>query len=159
MATSKTAAKKPAEHAKETKEVKLTPVQVLDAIGIDAICERIQSLETLTGIAQSLGIRLSRLQDWLAADAGRSARAREARATTAAQYDDDALRRIDAAMDPFELAKAREAAQHLRWRASKIAPKEYGDKSTIDLNATVVTMTDEQRQERLAELQAKMNGK
>lgn len=127
MVTSKTAAKKPAELAKE---VKLSPVQVLDAIGIDAICERIQSLETLTGIAQALGIRLSRLQDWLAADAGRSARAREARATTAAQYDDDALRRIDAAMDPFELAKAREAAQHLRWRASKIAPREYGDKVT-----------------------------
>ena len=106
----------------------ITPADRLDALGIDAICERLQSCETMTSIAVSLGMRISRLQDWIAADAGRSVRVREARAATAAQYDDEALSRIDAAKDPFELARAREAAQHLRWRASKIAPREYGDK-------------------------------
>jgi hypothetical protein len=34
---------------------------------------------------------------------------------------------VDAA-DPFELAKARELAQHYRWRAKAVAPREYGDK-------------------------------
>lgn len=39
-----------------------------------------------------------------------------------------ALDEIRAASDPFALAKAREVASHLRWRASKIAPTDYGDK-------------------------------
>lgn len=148
MAPKKPAAKKAEDAApKAEKPPALTIAQRLDEYGIDAICERIQNMESLTDIARSFGWRNSKIIEWLAADPVRSARAREARASSASQWDDDAMRRIDAATDSFELAKAKEAAHHLRWRASKIAPKEYGDKVTqehtgvdgapIDMNISV----------------------
>ena len=105
-----------------------TPSERLNAIGIETICERIVSGESITAIAGSVGLDQGSLRYWIASDPSRSVRAREARAITAAACDDEALRRIDDANDNFSLAKAKEAAHHLRWRASKIAPKEYGDK-------------------------------
>ena len=44
---------------------------------------------------------------------------------------------IAQASDPFELAKAKELAHHYRWRASKIAPKLYGDKQSVEGKFTV----------------------
>lgn len=98
---------------------------------IDVLCGRITDGELLTEIARSLGTGLSTVADWIAADPVRSARAREARISAAASYDDQALQAIRAASDPFELTKAREEASHLRWRASKANPREYGDRTTV----------------------------
>lgn len=115
-------------------EVKpLTAAQKLDAVGIDAICERITKGESITAIAGSFGLDQGSLRYWIGSDASRSACAREARAITAGACDDEALQRIDEASDAFELSKAKEAAHHLRWRASKIAPKDYGDKTTQEI--------------------------
>ena len=47
-------------------------------------------------------------------------------------WDEKALAGIEAAKDAFELAKAKEAAHHYRWRASKIAPSEFGDRQAIE---------------------------
>lgn len=126
----------------------------LDEVGIDAICERIQNLETMTGIALSLGMKLADLQYWLAKDDCRSARMREARASTAQHHDDAALKFIIEAEDGFALAKAKEAAHHLRWRASKIAPRDYGDRQQVEIN-DVTPRTPEQVDARLAEIYAK----
>jgi hypothetical protein len=41
------------------------------------------------------------------------------------------------ASDAFELAKAKELAHHYRWRASKIAPKLYGDRLQVEGKFTV----------------------
>lgn len=99
-----------------------------NAESVETLCERIIAGESLTQIAQSLGASVSSLTAWIAADDERSARARGARVASARTYDDMALDEIRAASDPFALAKAREVASHLRWRASKIAPTDYGDK-------------------------------
>ena len=38
---------------------------------------------------------------------------------------------IAAAKDALALGKARELAHHYRWRASKIAPRDYGDRMAV----------------------------
>lgn len=102
--------------------------ELVDAAGIDAICETITDGVSMTEIAERIGVSYGTLHSWIAADPERSARVRDARAATAKLWDERATSEIRAACDPFELAKARELAFHYRWRSSKIAPKEYGDK-------------------------------
>jgi hypothetical protein len=58
-------------------------------------------------------------------------------AATAEYWDQVAVDGIAQAGDPFELAKAKELAHHYRWRASKIAPKLYGDKQSVEGKFTV----------------------
>lgn len=100
----------------------------LAALGMDAICQAIQDGKSMRDISASVGVSVGSLAAWLAADPERSARAREARRITAQIHEEDAARAIEEAKDMFELARAREIAQHKRWRASKIDPKNYGDK-------------------------------
>ena len=77
---------------------------------------------------------------------------REARSAAAAAYDEMAYRQISRANDPFELAKSREQAQHLRWRASKINPREYGDKQQITHDGAIgVGLFDKDQVRRMAE--------
>lgn len=100
----------------------------LDALGIDAFCDAIMECHSMTHIAHSLDVSIGSLVSWLAADSDRSARSREARARTALLWEERAEDRISNATDPFSLSKAKELAHHYRWRASKIAPRDYGDK-------------------------------
>lgn len=112
----------------------------MEQMGIDGVCDRLKAGKTLTSIAEDMELAsIGTLLDWLSSDPERSARAREARSAAAAMYDEQAQAGIEAALDPFELAKAKEMAQHLRWRASKVNPKDYGDKVQVD--ATVQTRT------------------
>lgn len=94
---------------------------------LDDICAKIADGKTYTAIAEDEGISKGSLSEWLEATSERSARARAARILAARIWDEKALQTIQEAGDPFALAKAREEAQHYRWRASKIAP-EYSDK-------------------------------
>lgn len=100
----------------------------LDAIGIDAICASIADLKSITQIAQEAGVSIGAFCAWLESDTERSARAREIRSQTARFWDEKAETEIAAAGDPFALSRAKELAHHYRWRASKIAPREYGEK-------------------------------
>jgi hypothetical protein len=112
----------------------------------DEIIARIESGEMLTAIAVSLGLDRANFNKWLQADKLRSARAHEARINASAAWDEKAEQGIAEASDPFELSRAKEMAHHYRWRASKIAPKTYGDKvahtgadgeGPIDINVKV----------------------
>jgi hypothetical protein len=113
-------------------ENRMSARERLDAFGIDALVEAILSPMPQHEIAKAIGVSPGSLVAWIAADPERLARAREARAQTALMWDDKATAVIEEAQDQFELAKAKELAHHYRWRAAKIAPREYGDK--IDLN-------------------------
>lgn len=103
----------------------------LDEMGIDVFCEKIMGGMMMLDVAKEAGVTHATLMKWLAADGERSARAREARIISAGAYDAKATRGIEEAGDAFELAKAKEMAHHYRWRASKIAPSDYGDKVQI----------------------------
>jgi transposase len=108
----------------------------LDRAGIDEILDMLSSEGmSLTGIAQEVGVSVGSLLTWIDAEPERSARVREARAAMAKVWDERAEDCILRADDEFTLRRARELAQHYRWRATKIAPREYGDK--VDVTASV----------------------
>lgn len=107
-----------------------------------SILRRIENGETLAAIAHTLGVDRSTLSRWLKADEQRSARAREARAAAAAAFDEQAEQELRASTNAFELSRARELAQHLRWRASKINPKAYGDRLDLSTDARQPTVAE-----------------
>jgi hypothetical protein len=80
-------------------------------------------------------VSVGSLLTWIDADPERSARVREARAAMAKVWDEKAEDFILQAGDEFALKRARELAHHYRWRATKIAPREYGDK--VDVKAAL----------------------
>ncbi|MFS2015036.1 hypothetical protein ACEN88_00475 [Massilia sp. CT11-108] len=112
-------------------KTELTAREKMDAFGIDAVCAAILHPKAMHAIADEIGVSQGSLVAWIGADSERSARAREARVQTAQMWDEKATLTIETAGDQFELSKARELAQHYRWRASKIAPRDYGDKVAI----------------------------
>lgn len=134
-------------------EKPLTAIERIDAVGLDAVCAAIGDGKTLTGIAGEIGVSIGTLSTWIDADNERSARTREARVRTARLWDEKAEKGIDDAKDPFELSKAKELAHHYRWRAAKIAPKDYGDRQAIDVTDHT-PKTPEQVNTRIAELLA-----
>jgi hypothetical protein len=95
---------------------------------VDKLCLEILEGKMLTTIALEWGVTKSRLMYWLSADSTRSARVREARRQAAMMYDEQAQCAIADAKDDLELKKAKELAHHLRWKASKINPNDYGEK-------------------------------
>lgn len=105
----------------------LEHVKELDDLGLDEICSMILDGKTLTSIAEKVGVSKGALLAWIGWG-DRSARVNAARSDAAVYWDDKAERGIENAADPFQLSIAKELAHHYRWRASKIAPKTYGDK-------------------------------
>lgn len=129
-----------------------TATETIDAIGVDALCDRLCAGESQTAIAESLGVGIATLSRWIAADPERSARVREARIAAARTFDEMAEAELRAAADPFGLAKARELASHYRWKASKSNPREYGEKIEIDQRTTITDLTEEQLDAKLTRL-------
>lgn len=120
----------------------------LDAVGIDSVCEDISDGCSLTSIAIKANVSIGSLLAWLEAMPERSSRAREARTAMAKLWDERAEAIILNAGEEFDLKKAKELAHHYRWRASKIAPREYGDKLELagdaerPLTVTINRLTD-----------------
>ena len=125
-----------------------------DAMGIDALCEKLIAGVSQTAIAAEIGVSLATLIAWVAADPERSARAREARVASAGNFADRAEEELRRASDPFTLARARELASHYRWKASKASPKDFGDKIEIEQRTTLTDLTEEQLDAKLARLLA-----
>ena len=127
----------------------------IDAFGLENLCSAIADGNSLTAIAQSLDVSIGSLLTWVESDPERSARAREARALTARLWDNKATETLEAAQEPFDLAKAKELAHHYRWRASKIAPREYGEKLALEHSGDV-TLNDAQLDARIDSLGASL---
>ena len=123
----------PARAKVQAKKRQPTIAERIEAFGIEAVCERLANGVTMTAIAEEIGVTVGKLSQWIASDEEHSARAREARIHAARIWDEKALSVIEQALDPFELQRAKELAHHYRWRASKTAPKEYGDKVQTEL--------------------------
>lgn len=130
VAAKKAAGKAAPARAKVQTKKQPTIAERIEAFGIEAVCERLANGVTMTAIAEEIGVTVGKLSQWIASDEEHSARAREARIHAARIWDEKALSVIEQALDPFELQRAKELAHHYRWRASKTAPKEYGDKVT-----------------------------
>jgi len=97
-------------------------------LNLDEIVEMILQGDSYKTIAQKLGINLSTLHKFTS-NPNHSARVREALIISASTFDDKAEQVLkDAKGNMIEIQRARELAQHYRWKASKRAPKVYGDK-------------------------------
>jgi hypothetical protein len=105
----------------------MSKTSVLDLFGIDWVCNELMDLRMLTEIAGEADVALSTLSQWIASDADRSARVREARRLAADAWVEKAEQVVTEAKNGFELQRARELAHHYRWKASKISPA-YNDK-------------------------------
>lgn len=116
-----------------------TALQRMEALGIDAICARIQQGASQGSIADSLKADRADFSRWLSSDVQRSARVREARSLSALHWDEQAEKVLLDASEvmPLSLAKARELASHYRWRAKCYAPKVYGDKVGLEHDVSV----------------------
>lgn len=125
-------------NAAKPRRPKAPTIQKIEGLGIDAICERIEDGESLADIAKGLGVPKRTLSNWVASDDARSARAREARIASADACDDAAMAAL---RDPtLEPQRAREIAQHYRWRAKTRDPRGYGDRMAVDTTVDVRTM-------------------
>lgn len=132
--------------------------RVTDRLDIDAVCNHVSDGKTLTEIKGIYNISIATLLAWIDETPERSARVRAARQATAKYWDEVATKGIQDASDSFELAKAKELAHHYRWRASKIAPREYGERLELAGEVGVKTMTDEQLDAKLAAFKDKLSG-
>lgn len=119
-----------------------TPQEILSELGLKAICERIIGGQSYRELARELGISVGSLTWWIDGDEERSHACACAREAAAQSFDEIALENIESASDPFELAKAREMATHLRWRAKAVNQKKYGDKQQLDVKAEVSMLYD-----------------
>ena len=127
------------------------------AYSLEQICSDLSAGISMTDIAQKqIGVDITTLSRWLSSDPQRSACARAARISAAAAWDEAAATVIKEAKSKFQLDKARELASHFRWRASKLAPKEYGDRVAHEHEGEVVVLTPEQRRLRIEALIAKV---
>lgn len=103
----------------------------LDAAGTEAVCSMIAEGTSYRQIAAKFGVGLATLATWMEVDAERSRACARAREIASQAFDEQALEAIEGASDAFELARAREVASHLRWRAKAANPRRYGDKVAL----------------------------
>lgn len=102
----------------------------------DAICERIAGGESLRAICRDEGMpHIATVQRWMDADDAFANRCAHARAIQADRVEEDIAEVIDevraGTLDP---QAGRVVLAGMQWRASKLAPKKYGDR--LDVNAS-----------------------
>lgn len=121
----------------------------MEAVGIEAICERIESGESQTEIAKSIGVSIGSLSTWLNQDqyAERSARARE---KSAESWLDRGLYMIEQACDKtsgIDATAAKAYAQECARRAAIRNPR-YVEKTAHQhsgvLKVAKTDMTDDE---------------
>ena len=128
-----------------------TQFEMLDEIGIDAICARIADTESQRSIAKSLSIDIATLVRWLQSDAEKILKAQAAREQSAYICDELALAAlydIDDDATQAAVTRQREIASHQRWRA-KTRNKSFSDRvqteSTVDMRVkSAVDLSDDE---------------
>lgn len=135
--------------AKKTAKAKPTPVKdKLAAIGIAAVCDRIEGGESQAEIAKSIGVAVSTLSEWLnlPAHAERSARARE---NSAESWLDRGLDVVQSALRKdagIDASAAKAYAQECARRAALRNPR-YIEKTAHEHSGTVaLSIADQIRQ-------------
>lgn len=131
----------------------------LERMGITAVCDALREGMVYREIAVKAGVTLSALWRWMHEDEDRARMVRAALQDSADSFDAQAeavLKEIPDDASKAAVSRARELAQHYRWRASKRNPKAFGDKQQVELEGSLeVALTEEQVDARLLALFAK----
>ena len=136
---------------------KSPPRKTLDELGVDWLCEEIIGGRSFRDIAKQLDMNVSTLTRW-AAKPEHEARVRAARVASAQAFDEMALEGILNAKSKIALGRAKEAAHHLRWRASNVNPGDYGDKLRVDSNVSFTNLSEAELARRAAEIEERLRG-
>jgi hypothetical protein len=119
----------------------------------DLICLEIAEGKSLKAICEQDGVpSRETIYQWLADDSAFSDKYVRAREDQADFYADEI---IDIADTEPDANKARVRIDARKWKASKLQPKKYGDKVDLNLSGSVVSLTDEQLESRVAILLGK----
>lgn len=103
----------------------------------EEICLRIASGESMKQLCEAADMPDRRtVLRWLAANEEFATQCAHAR-TLQADYMDDLVLETANACTPESAASDRVRIAAYQWRAAKLAPKRYGEKSTVDVHATV----------------------
>ena len=124
----------------------------LEKVGIDAICERIESGEAFNEIAKAIGVNRNSLMDWIGADERRlsmSARAREASAEAWLERGRDTIASALLKSGDVDPSAARAYAQECA-RLAAIRNRHYRDKSELEHSGKIglSQMSDEELERR-----------
>lgn len=111
---------------------------------MDAVATAMAEGESVRGLARQLGVNNWTLFNWLNETPERQQRYARACEARAAFYADEIerihaepLRRTDKGnIDPADVAHKRLKLDALKWTASKLAPKRYGEKVEVDAKVT-----------------------
>jgi len=121
----------------------------------DRICDELMGGKSLVKICEADDMpSRSTVIRWMAVDerfATRCARARDAQA----DYMDDLILEVADSCTPDNAAAARVKIAAYQWRASKLAPKKYGDRLDLNHSGSIQQLSDEQLESRLTELLGK----
>lgn len=128
--------------------------ETLDALGIEAVCDMLISVGSYAKIGKKLKMPGTAVWKWVASDETRMDLARDALMRNADACDEEAEHILRTMKD---VSRARELAQHLRWRAKARNPKVYGDKQHVDLSGDLAlhSLTEEQIDARLRSMLAR----
>ncbi|MCX7689087.1 MAG: hypothetical protein N2045_14075 [Fimbriimonadales bacterium] len=113
----------------------------LREFGIEAICGMIAGGATMRDIAAELGVEVASLSTFLARPENRQM-VRAARQAAADVLADSMLSKIESARDPFDLAKVKEYAHHVRWLARAYAPEKYGEHVNVNTETDMRSIPD-----------------
>lgn len=141
----------------------MTTRQKLEQVGgIEAICKWVSEGESLNSFCKKFQLVYGTAENWIEEDAERVtnyARARERRADVVFESLDEVSEAAVSAENAVVVAGLRLKSDNIKWKLARMNAKKYGDRQTIDLNAEVTTLTDEQRKAKIEELEAKRKAK
>ena len=131
------------------------PRKTLEELGIEWLCEQLIAGRSFRDIAQELAMNVSTLTRW-AAKPENDAQVKAARVASAQAFDEMALEVILKAKTKIALGRAREAAHHYRWRASKVNPGDYGAKLQVDNNVNFSNLSEAELLRRTEEIEKRL---
>lgn len=128
-----------AKTAKEPIEKKSGRIEKIPRPSLETVFEDIYSGLSYRAMAQKYGMSLTLLFEFLH-DPEHSARIKEVRQASA-DMDSDRAEQVlmESEGTMAEVTRARELAQFYKWRASKKAPKYYGEKQTLEHEGEIKT--------------------
>lgn len=117
---------------------------------VTELCDALACGESLLSFSRRMDFAFTTLRDWLDSDPERAAqyaRARDRRADVLAERIEQAVEEPVATnsrgdVDPGAVAEKRLKVDTLKWVASKLAPRRYGDKIEVDASVKLDVVGD-----------------
>lgn len=112
-------------------------LQVHNSSTLPDVVKRYLSGESLTSLAQELGIARRTIYNWLHRECGNDETYRELQRQVYVGRIADADEMLESASDAVHIARAREIARYARWDAERRLPHLFGPKSEVKSDTSI----------------------